>query len=206
MLRLFALLEVSDFGFSSRYFKTFLFNENFKLVNPSYPIEAIIADFDAHICATWKEEDVIADLKEYDKNILVYLNEYIYAKEHGLLFDFTPDRVNVEHIMPASGHNIDAIRNDAGMTKEEFDDMVNLLGNKILLEEDINKHIGMDWFKTKKGTLVQDKKGYVGSRFGIASTLSSYTSDKWGKDDIETANQKAAKRICRFIFNKPQEA
>ena len=206
MLRLFALLEVSDFGFSSRYFKTFLFNENFKLVNPSYPIEAIIADFDAHICATWKEEDVIADLKEYDKNILVYLNEYIYAKEHGLLFDFTPDRVNVEHIMPASGHNIDAIRDDAGMTKEEFDDMVNLLGNKILLEEDINKHIGMDWFKTKKGTLVQDKKGYVGSRFGIASALSSYTSDKWGKDDIETANQKAAKRICRFIFNKPQEA
>ena len=35
MLRLFALLEVSDFGFSSRYFKTFLFNENFKLVNPT---------------------------------------------------------------------------------------------------------------------------------------------------------------------------
>lgn len=206
MLRLFALLEVSDFGFSSRYFKTFLFNENFKLVNPSYPIEAIIADFDAHISATWKEEDVIADLKEYDRNILVYLNEYIYAKEHGLPFDFTPDKVNVEHIMPASGHNIDAIRDDAGMTKEEFDDMANLLGNKILLEEDINKHIGMDWFKTKKGTLVQDKKGYVGSRFGIASALSSYTSDKWGKDDIETANQKAAKRICRFIFNKPQEA
>ena len=201
MLRLFALLEVSDFGFSSRYFKTFLFNENFKLVNPSYPIEAIIADFDAHISATWKEEDVIADLKEYDRNILVYLNEYIYAKEHGLSFDFTPDKVNVEHIMPASGHNIDAIRDDAGMTKEEFDDMANLLGNKILLEEDINKHIGMDWFKTKKGTLVQDKKGYVGT-----SALSSYTSDKWGKDDIETANHKAAKRICRFIFNKPQEA
>ena len=206
MLRLFALLEVSDFGFSSRYFKTFLFNENFKLVNPSYPIEAIIADFDAYISATWKEEEVIADLKEYDRNILVYLNEYIYAKEHGLSFDFTPDKVNVEHIMPASGHNIDAIRDDAGMTKEEFDDMANLLGNKILLEEDINKHIGMDWFKTKKGTLVQDKKGYVGSRFGIASALSSYTSDKWGKDDIETANQKAAKRICRFIFNKHQEA
>ena len=61
----------------------------------------------------------------------------------------------------------------------------------------------MDWFKTKKGTLVQDKKGYVGSQFGIASALSSYTSDKWSKDDIEAANLKAAKRICRFIFNKP---
>lgn len=204
-LRLFALLEVGDFGFSSRYFKTFLFNENFKLVDPNYSIEKIIEDFGSHISSTWKEEDVMADLKEYDKNILVYLNEYLYAKEHGLPFDFIPDKVNVEHIMPASGHNIDAIRTDAGMTKEEFDDMVNLLGNKILLEEDINKYIGRDWFKTKKGTLVQDKKGYIGSNFGIATALSSYPSDIWGKEDIETANQKAAERICNFIFNKPQE-
>lgn len=158
LLRLFALLEVGDFGFSSRYFKTFLFNENFKLVDPNYSIGNIIEDFDSHINSTWKKEDVMLGLKEYDKNILVYLNEYIYAKEHGLYFDFIPDKVNVEHIMPASGHNIDAIRIDAGMTKEEFDDMVNLLGNKILLEEDINKYIGRDWFKTKKGTLVQDKK------------------------------------------------
>lgn len=44
------------------------------------------------------------------------------------------------------------------MTIEEFDDIVNLLGNKILLEEDINKSIGRDWFKTKQGALVQDKK------------------------------------------------
>lgn len=205
LLRLFALLEVGDFGFSSRYFKTFLFNENFKLVDPNYSIDKIIEDFDSHINSVWKEEDVIADLKEYDKNILVYLNEYIYAKEHRLHFDFVQDKVNVEHIMPASGHNIDAIRADAQMTLEEFDDMVNLLGNKILLEEDINKYIGRDWFKTKKGTLVQDKKGYVGSSFGIATSLSSYPSDSWGKNDIEFANRKAADRICNFIFNKPQE-
>lgn len=204
LLRLFALLEVGDFGFSSRYFKTFLFNENFKLVNPDYPMEKIKEDFDSHINSTWRREDVMADLKEYDKNILVYLNEYLYAKEHGRHFDFTPDKVNVEHIMPASGHNIDAIRTDAGMTVDEFDDMVNLLGNKILLEEDINKYIGRDWFKTKKGTLVQDKKGYVGSNFGIATVLSSYPSDTWGKEDIEKATQKAAGRICNFIFNKSQ--
>lgn len=205
LLRLFALLEVGEFGFSSRYFKTFLFKENFKLVDSACPIESIIADFDTHVNTTWKQEDVIADLKEYDKNILVYLNEYLYAKEHGLPFDFAPDKVNVEHIMPASGRNIDSIRDDAGMTKEEFCDMVNLLGNKILLEEDINKHVSSDWFKTKKGKQVQDKKGYIGSRFGIASSLSSYPSDKWGKKDIEVANQKAVERIYRFIFNKPYE-
>ncbi|MDD5992545.1 MAG: DUF262 domain-containing HNH endonuclease family protein [Prevotellaceae bacterium] len=200
-LRLFAILELSDYGFSSKYFKSFLFNENFKLVDADYSLESIISDFNSHISSNWNRKDLMDNIKEYDKNILVYLNEYIYAKEHGLPFDFDPDKVNVEHIMPASGHNIDTIRTDAEMSKEEFEDMVNLLGNKILLEEDINKHIGMDWFKTKKGTLVQDKKGYIGSKFGLAKYLSSYPSDKWGKEDIETANNKAAERICRFIFN-----
>ena len=205
LLRLFALLEVSAVGFSSRNFKTFLFNENFKLVDAGYPIESIVEDFNAHILKTWTEESVIEDLKAYDKNILVYLNEYLYAKEHNLTFDFSSDKVNVEHIMPASGRNIASIREDAEMTQEEFDDMVNLLGNKILLEEDINKHIGMDWFKTKKGTFVHDKKGYIGSSFALASALSKYPSDKWTKDDIAVANQKAAERICRFIFNRADE-
>lgn len=203
LLRLFALLEVGDYGYSSRYFKTFLFNENFKLVDEAYKIDEILEDFNRHISSTWKEDDVLADLMEYDKNILVYLNEYLYAKEHKIPFDFTPEKVNVEHIMPASGHNIESVRVNANLSKEEFEDLVNLLGNKILLEEDINKHIGMDWFQTKKGTLVQDKKGYVGSSFGIASALSSYPSNLWQKQDIEAANEKAATRICRFIFNKP---
>lgn len=203
LLRLFALLEVGDYSYSSRYFKTFLFNENFKLVDEAYKIEGILEDFNKHISSTWKEEDVLTYLMEYDKNILVYLNEYLYAKEHKKPFDFTPEKVNVEHIMPASGHNIESVRVNANLSKEEFEDLVNLLGNKILLEEDINKHIGMDWFQTKKGTLVQDKKGYVGSSFGIASALSSYPSNLWQKQDIEAANEKAATRICRFIFNKP---
>ena len=203
LLRLFALLEVGDYGYSSRYFKTFLFNENFKLVDETYKIEGILEDFNRHISSIWKEDDVLADLMEYDKNILVYLNEYLYAKEHKIPFDFTPEKVNVEHIMPASGHNIESVRVNANLSKEEFEDLVNLLGNKILLEEDINKHIGMDWFQTKKGTFVKDKKGYVGSSFGIASALASYTSDIWQKQDIEAANEKAATRICRFIFNKP---
>jgi hypothetical protein len=145
----------------------------------------------------------MTDLKEYDKNILVYLNEYLYAKKHELPFDFIPDKVNVEHIMPASGHNIESVRENAKLGKEDFENLVNLLGNKILLEEDINKHIGMDWFQTKKGRTIQDKKGYNGSNFGIATALSTYPSNCWLKEDIEKANDKATSRICNFIFNKP---
>lgn len=168
LLRLFAIIEVGDVGFSSSNFKTFLFNENFRLVDENYDIYQIEADFSKHIEVTWKKEDVLDYLKEYDKNILVFLNEYLYAKEQNRNFDFD-DRVNVEHIMPASGHNIEAIRMDAHIkTKEEFDALANLLGNKILLEEDINKSISNDWFKTKKGSTIQSKRGYKGSRYGMA--------------------------------------
>ena len=45
LLRLFAIIEVGDVGFSSSNFKTFLFNENFRLVDENYDIYQIEADF-----------------------------------------------------------------------------------------------------------------------------------------------------------------
>ena len=79
---------------------------------------------------------------------------------------------------------------------------MNKLGNKILLEEDINKSIGNEWFKTKKQSSVIDKIGYKDSRYVIATTLINFPKDKWTKKDIEEATQKAADRIVDFIFNK----
>ena len=87
-------------------------------------------------------------------------------------------------------------------TKEEFNDIVNKLGNKILLEEDINKSIGIEWFKTKKQSSIKDKTGYKDSEFAIAVALTNYPKDKWGKEDINTATEKAAARIVKFIFSK----
>lgn len=203
LLRLFAIIELGDVGFSSSNFKTFLFNENFRLVDEDCGTEEIEADFNRHIAATWRKDDVLDDLMGYDKNILVFLNEYLYAKEQNRNFDFD-ERVNVEHIMPASGHNLEAIRADAHIkTKEEFDELANLLGNKILLEENINKSIGNDWFKTKKGCTVQSKRGYKGSRYGMALDLSKYPKDKWGRKDIEDATAVVAERIASFLFKEP---
>ena len=105
--------------------------------------------------------------------------------------------------MPASGHNIDLIRVDAGIdTQEEFDQIVNKLGNKILLEEDINKSIGNEWFKTKKQSSITDKSGYKDSRYNIALSLVDYPSDLWTQDDITSATEKVADRIVNFIFGK----
>lgn len=201
-LRLFAVMEMGEVGYSASIFKTFLFNENFNLVNPNYADESIIDDFDRHILNNFKEDDLIVDLKDYDKNILVFLNEYLYAQNKGIPFRFE-NNVNVEHIMPASGHNVDAIRIDAAIgTKEEFDNLVNKLGNKILLEENINKSISNDWFKTKKGTTVKSKQGYLGSEFGLAKALANYPKDKWKKSDIKQFTEVAAHRIANFVFHK----
>lgn len=200
LIRLFAILELVDAGYSSATFKTFLFGQAIKLVDKDIDIREIHTDFNNHIQKTWSKENIITSLKEYDKNILVFLNDYLYSLEKGLEFDFA-ESTNVEHIMPASGANIGHIRKDAVVEDEiEFNNLVNQLGNKILLEEDINKSIGNEWFKTKKNSNVDDKIGYNNSKYGIASALTKYSNDKWGKEDIDKATEKASERIAKFIF------
>ena len=202
LLRLFTVLELSDAGYSSSRFKTFLFGENIKLVDKNVSIDVIKNNFNEHIKNNWNSNNITDAIIEYDKNLLVYLNEYIYAKNKGNKFDFA-ENVNIEHIMPSSGRNLTTIQRDANIaTKEEFNSIVNKLGNKILLEEDINKSIGNEWFKTKKQNSINTKSGYKDSRYGIALALTAYPKDTWTKDDIDTATTKAAERIVKFIFNE----
>lgn len=205
LLRLFTILELVDAGYSSANFKTFLFGENIKFVDLGISIEEIVKDFDEHINKKWKKEELITALKEYDKNILVFLNEFLYAKENNYYFNFS-DNVNIEHIMPASGKNIESIRENAGIQDEqEFKSIVNQLGNKILLEEDINKSISNEWFQTKKQKSVKDKAGYKDSTYNIALALVNYHKNTWTKDDIELATDKAANRIIQFIYGEKTE-
>jgi hypothetical protein len=201
LLRLFTVLELSDAGYSSSKFKTFLFSENIKFVDKAVSIDTIKNEFNDHINNNWKQDTIADAIIEYEKNLLVFLNEYIYAKNKGTRFDFA-ENVNIEHIMPSSGRNLTTIQQDANIaTKEEFSGIVNKLGNKILLEEDINKSIGNEWFKTKKQNSINSKSGYKDSRYGIALALTAYPKDTWTKDDIDTATKKAVERIVKFIFN-----
>lgn len=206
LLRLFTVLELVDAGYSSNLFKTFLFGEIVKMADISVPVQEIKADFDRHISDRWDISDIKKYVYEYDKNMLVYLNEYLFAKEKGLPFIFG-NKYDIEHIMPQSGANLDAIRKDAQIkSKEEFYDFVNKIGNKILLEEKINRAIGNEWFRTKVSTKLSDKTGYVDSNYPIASDLvKKYINDTkpyWCKQDIEDATVAAGVRIADFIFGK----
>lgn len=206
LLRLFSLLELVDVGYSSKYFKTFLFGAEAKLVSKSTTVDAITQDFNEHIRSNWDKETIWAALHDYDGNVLVYLNEFLFAKEKGLSFTLGT-KYDIEHIMPYSGNNLQEIRKDAEIdSEEEFYGVVNKLGNKILLEEKINRAIGNEWFRTKVSTKLENKTGYIDSKYPIARALvSKYQSANkpyWKKDDIMSATDKASDRIVRFIFGE----
>lgn len=204
-LRLFAIIELVDTGYSSKYFKTFLFGEEAKLVDSSITLDEITTDFNLHINTNWDKSAFLDSIIDYDKHILVYLNEYLVAKETGVPFSLTSS-YDIEHIMPYSGSNIQTIRKDAGIeSEEEFYNVVNKLGNKILLEQKINRSIGNEWFRTKVSTKIEDKTGYIDSNYPIAKKLvEKYKNDSkpyWKKDDIKAATVEASHRIVKFIFN-----
>ncbi len=180
--------------------------ESVKIVDKNVPISEIVDDFNKHINTNWARDLLKEELLECDSNILVYLNEYLFAKEKSVEFSLT-DKCDIEHIMPNSGHNLIEIRKDAGIASEdEFKEIVNKLGNKILLEYKINRSIGNEWFRTKVSTNLESKTGYVDSVYPIATALVEKYKDVdkpyWKKEDINTATEKAADRIIQFIFNR----
>lgn len=204
LLKLFTIMELVDAGYSSKYFKTFLFAEEVKLADKEISELKIKQDFENHIRYNWDNEDIKSEILEYNKHKLVYLNEYLFAKETKSTF-LLGDKYDIEHIMPLSGKNLQEIRKDAEInSEEEFRAIVNKLGNKILLEEKINRSIGNQWFRTKVSTTQKSKLGYVNSIYPLATALvETYGNDVkpyWKKDDINKATEKASNRIVRFIF------
>ena len=133
-------------------------------------------------------------------------NTGLFAKESGMCFSLA-EKHDIEHIMPNSGNDLQTIRKDAGIgSEEEFKEAVNKLGNKILLEEKINRAIGNEWFRTKVSSELKDKTGYVDSNFPIARDLvRQYRGSNkpyWKKEDIDRATKKACNRIVNFIFGE----
>jgi len=165
----------------------------------------LVKKINEHIQNKFKKDDIFSRIiSSNPKSPIVYLNEYLFAKEKEVVVDFNISNVEVEHIMPSSGKNIAAIREDASMSEEEFAQYVNMLGNKILLEQKINSAIGRNWFMTKKQKTIKEKRGYKDSDFAIAQSLTEYHKDEWTKIDIDNATQKAAERIVDFIFGKKE--
>ena len=202
MLRLFTILELVDIGYSSNKFKTFLFGIERKLLNKSISISEIKDDFDNHISQNWPNKyDITEGIKNCEDHCLVFLNEYLFVS-----FDLD-EQYNIEHIMPASGKEIEGISIGAGMDNmDEFNLYVNKLGNKILLESKINQSVSNTWFRMKITSTLKEN-GYKDSKYPIAKYLvNKYTDAKdkqtWTKFDISTSTDKSTERIVKFLYNE----
>ena len=87
-------MEIVEVGYSSTYFKVFLFKEIIKLVNPSVEFSEIEEDFNSHINSiigtAWKKDKLTEYIKnEYEGNILVHLNDFLYSKSKGENFNYS---------------------------------------------------------------------------------------------------------------------
>ena len=214
MLRLFVILEIVETGYSSSKFKTFLFKEELKFVNDEITEDEIKSDFNKHIREQWQKSNIKSLILEYNKNSLVFLNEFLYAREIAQKQNLEQinfklgESYDIEHIMPNSGRNLQEIRKDAEIDSEdEFRDIVDKLGNKIILESKINRGIGNEWFRTKVSTNIdKDKTGYINSNYPIAVNLvekyRNISKPRWTKDDILNATDKASERIVKFLFGE----
>lgn len=201
LIKLFALLSISDYGYSSSNFKVFLIGLNME-IGAGVSTKEIVRLINSHIQKNFDKSDILKKIKESNpSNGLIYLNEYLFTNNSEQSIDFATQKIEIEHIMPASGKNIIAIRDDAGMDEETFNQYANKIGNKILLEQSINGSISNDWFRVKKQSSVKDKRGYKDSEFPIAKSLVVYSRDKWGRKDIDDATEKAAQRIVDYIFS-----
>lgn len=200
LLKLFALLSISSSGYSTKYFKTFLISLNMK-IGAGTPTNELVQLIDKHIKESFSKNEIKQLLCDTEpKTSIVYLNEYLFAIENHETINLSTQKIEIEHIMPASGKNIASIREDAKMDADTFSQYVNKLGNKILLEQSINGAIGNAWFRCKKQNSIKEKRGYKDSAFPIAKSLTEYKKDLWEKEDIDAATEKAAQRIVSFIF------
>ena len=202
LLRLGVLIELSELSYSHKLFKGFLEEINLMYSQvDSISIDDLISKIKNHIHANFIYEDVKQTLTESGvSNSILFVNEFLFALEK--VIDFNLDgNIDIEHIMPQSGLNRENIMSDAGLeSQDEFRDFAERLGNKILLESEINRGIGDAWFRTKRENTITGGHGYIGSKFPIAKSLVNYVNDTWTKTDIELATEKAAKRIADFIF------
>lgn len=205
MIKLFAILSLVDSGYSSSNFKTFLFAEEIKLADSNISISEIKEDFMNHINKQWSKEEISNKLFDYEKNDIVYLNEYLFAINNNKILNLNGD-IDIEHIMPQSGKNINSILVDANIENEDiFYQYINKIGNKILLEYNINRSISNEWFRTKVSTKISLKSGYIDSKYPCAQYLVEKYKDNlkpyWTKEDIDKATNEAIDRIVFYIFN-----
>ena len=180
-------------------------------------IRAIISDADLNAFITkcivpavnsWKVNNEQSFLRLGLNSMQQYRIKFIMAKiaayvdalrigktDTGVLATYVDSGVEIEHIMPQTCHDKSAY----GVNDEEYDMLLNRLGNLALLENSLNKSIHNDDYASKS-TAYQQSKFYLtksipglvdqGTDTAITRTNKKLTAwSKWNKASIEDRQQ-----------------
>lgn len=125
----------------------------------------------------FKESFKIKRIKDSKKAryLLSEIEHTISGKEKTVNID--PNEVNLEHIAPKKRNQF-WNESATGINNDEYNDMVNMIGNLALLSKSSNKSIGNKSFSDKKIHFSDDKSSFITTNF-----ISNY--DTWSSDSIK---------------------
>lgn len=131
---------------------------------------------------------IIADLDYHHSSrlsrALLLLDAYLYEDQTTLI----PNTFDIEHIFPKKWQDT----NYNGWSKEDANDYLDRLGNKIVLEKKINIQAGNGYFGRKK-------ERYQESSIFCVQELSKNKSDDWVKENIIKREEEMKNTIVDFF-------
>ncbi|MCL2567496.1 MAG: HNH endonuclease family protein [Alphaproteobacteria bacterium] len=131
-------------------------------------------------------ENIKNRLNDFNKGKLTFALLLLNAYSNNNQAKLT-DSLNIEHILPKKWEKA----NFTNWQKEDADKAMNMFGNKILLEESINKSLQYSSFNYKKD-------GYKNSKSLKAKELASKQGD-WTMADVEKCNEDFINNILTFF-------
>ena len=147
-LKLFVLLEIEEKTYSASEYKGFLLKLNARM--QSLSIEQIREEIEKHIKVKWKEEEIKNNIRDYKKAKLLYLYEYITCLKNKKEFKLC-ENTEIEHIASKSslstGYKM--VGQNAEFSDDEYRELVENIGNKILLDKKTNVNISNKCFNEK---------------------------------------------------------
>lgn len=151
---------------------------------------SIIKDNSLNYRVSFEADKTIHELDDHHSSRLsraiLLLNAYLYDDQEALI----PKNFDIEHIFPKKWQDT----NYHGWDREDADEYLDRLGNKVAFEKKLNIQAGNGYFGIKKSK-------YSDSKIKEVEALSNYPKNDWLKDDIKQREKEVKNRIVKFFEN-----
>ena len=121
------------------------------------------------------------------------MHAYLNPKQEELI----TEKFEIEHIFPKRWQNT----NYNGWNKEDAEEYLERLGNKVVIDKKTNISAGNNYFGTKKQRYDEKFKEH---QIADLRDLIDYKKDDWLKEDIEKREEQFIKRLMKFFTDNLQ--